>query len=379
MPRATLTNVILPYLHMSELLGRLVLVHAVALGAYLVGSRLVLPLDATQLPRVLLPAYEFLALLNEGTPWYFVPLPLWIITAAMSRRRYAIIAVAGLAACFLWLYGPLFIPKSLPGSTPNTQGATRLRVMTFNVSNLSSQVRPPALVLDIIEEADADLLLLQEISPELSEVLAETLLATYPYQQLEPHAGFDGMGVLSRHPFDVGALDALESRPARMQHVVMRVEGQDVHVVHVHFRPPRPRILPLPYAPFPILTGLSNQVRRDEVIRLVDTLHSNGLFMDHLVVAGDFNLSDQTPEYRQLIRSGLTDAHRAVGWGFGHTWPVVAFTPYAGRITLPPIALIRLDYVLYSPSISARSIRIGGDSAASDHAPLVADLALLPR
>ena len=32
----------------------------------------------------------------------------------------------------------------------------------LNVSNLSSQVRPPARVLDIIEKADADLLLLQE-------------------------------------------------------------------------------------------------------------------------------------------------------------------------------------------------------------------------
>ena len=128
---------------MSRLLSRVALVHAVALGAYLLASRLVLPLDATQVPRLLLPAYEFLALLNEGTPWYFALLPLWMIAAAVSKRRSAIIAVVGLAACFLWLYGPLFIPKTLPGSTPTTQGETRLRVMTFNVSNLSSQVRPP--------------------------------------------------------------------------------------------------------------------------------------------------------------------------------------------------------------------------------------------
>ena len=95
---------------MLKLLSRLALVYAVALGAYLAASRLVLPLEAAQLPRVLLPVYELLAMLNEGTPWYFVPLPLWIITATVSRRRYAIIAVVGLVACFLWLYGPLFIP-----------------------------------------------------------------------------------------------------------------------------------------------------------------------------------------------------------------------------------------------------------------------------
>ena len=364
---------------MLKLLCRLSLVHAIALGAYLVASRLVLPLEATQLPRVLLPVYELLAMLNEGMPWYFVPLPLWIIAAAVSRRRYAIIAVVGLVACFLWLYGSLFMPKPLPGSTPIAQNAPRLRMMTFNVSNLSSQVRPPARVLDIIEEADVDLILLQEISPELSEVLAETLSSTHPYQELRPHERFDGMGVLSRHPFSTGALDTATDRPVRMQHVVVRVQGQVVHVLHVHFWPPRPRILPLPYAPFPILTGLSTQVRRDEVTGLVNALHNHDLVAEHLVVAGDFNLSDQTPEYRQLIHSGLTDAHRTVGWGFGHTWPVVAFTPYAGHITLPPLALIRLDYVLSSPSVAARNIKIGGDSAASDHAPLVTALALLPR
>ena len=97
------------------------------------------------------------------------------------------------------------------------------------------------------------------------------------------------------------------------------------------------------------------------------------------MVAGDFNLSDQTPEYRQLIGSGLTDAHRTVGWGFGHTWNAGPFTPYVGRFTLSPFPLIRLDYVLYSPSVAARSIRLWADSAASDHAPLVADLALLSR
>ncbi len=357
---------------MLKLLSRLALVYAVALGAYLAASRLVLPLEATQLPRVLLPVYELLAMLNEGTPWYFVPLPLWIITATVSRRRYAIIAVVGLVACFLWLYGPLFIPKTLPGSTPIAQGETRLRVMTFNVSNLSSQVRPPARVLDIIEKADADLLLLQEITPELSESLVDALSATYPYQQLEPHARFDGMGVLSRHPFAAGALGMSAGRLTRMQ-------DQAIHVVHVHFGPPRPRIVRLPYVPIPIVAGLSPQARRDEATWLVDALRGHDLVTEHLVVAGDFNLSDQTPEYRQLIGSGLTDAHRTVGWGFGHTWPVVAFTPYASRLTLPPVALIRLDYVLYSPSMAARSIRIGGDSAASDHAPLVTDLALLPR
>ena len=336
LPRTTSTDAILPYQLMLKLLSRVALVHAVALGAYLLASRLMLPLDATQVPRLLLPAYEFLALLNEGTPWYFVPLPLWMIAAAVSKHRSAIIAVVGLVACFLWLYGPLFIPKSLPGSMPNSRGETRLRVMTFNVSNLSSQVRPPALVLDIIEEADADLLLLQEISPELSEVLAETLSATHRYQKLEPHAGFEGMGILSRYPMAVGALNSADGRLERMQHVVIQVQGLAVHVVHVHFDPPRPRMLRLPRVPIPIVAGVSPQARRDETTWLVDALHSHGLVSEHLVVAGDLNLSDQTPEYRQLIGAGLTDAHRAVGWGFGHTWNAGPHTPYVGRFTLSP-------------------------------------------
>ena len=89
-----------------------------------------------------------------------------------------------------------------------------------------------------------------------------------------------------------------------------RMQDQAIHVVHVHFGPPRPRIVRLPYVPIPIVAGLSPQARRDEATWLVDALRGHDLVTEHLVVAGDFNLSDQTPEYRQLIGSGLTDAHR---------------------------------------------------------------------
>ncbi|MAG35354.1 MAG: hypothetical protein CL878_03770 [Dehalococcoidia bacterium] len=364
---------------MLEALCRLSFLHAAALGAYLVASRLVLQLESTQIPGVLFPAYELLAMLNEGTPWYFVPLPLWVIIAVLSRRPHAIIGTLILVACFLWMYGLLLIPRPLFPPTPTDQVESQLRVMTFNVSNFPSHVRPPASVLAVIEDASPDLLLLQEITPELSQSLAETLSSTYPYQHLQPHARYDGMGVLSRYPLASGPLNESADRPARMQHVVVRMQDQVLHVVHVHFRPPRPRILRPPYSPFPILTGLSTQVRRDEVTGLVRELNSHDLVTEHLVVAGDFNLSDQTPEYRHLMHSGLTDAHWAAGWGFGHTWPAATFAPFAGRLTLPSLALIRLDYVLYSPSIAAHSVRIWAESAASDHAPLVTDLALLSR
>ncbi len=89
-----------------------------------------------------------------------------------------------------------------------------------------------------------------------------------------------------------------------------------------------------------------------------------------VVLLGDFNLTDQTDQYRRITGS-LRDAHRAAGWGFGHTFPA------HGRIyVLPiPVPLIRIDYVFYSPGLAAIETHLG-ENAGSDHRPVIATLTL---
>ena len=55
--------------------------------------------------------YNLVTLLNEFTPWFFLPLPLWLLTLLIARRRSALLATALPWAMFLVLYGELFVPR----------------------------------------------------------------------------------------------------------------------------------------------------------------------------------------------------------------------------------------------------------------------------
>jgi endonuclease/exonuclease/phosphatase (EEP) superfamily protein YafD len=85
-----------------------------------------------------------------------------------------------------------------------------------------------------------------------------------------------------------------------------------------------------------------------------------------LVVAGDFNASVDHPGMRQLLATGLRDAHEVAGAGRPVTWP-------NGRM-LPPF--VQLDHVLVRglDVESADDVRVPG----SDHDAVIAHL-VVPR
>ncbi len=83
-----------------------------------------------------------------------------------------------------------------------------------------------------------------------------------------------------------------------------------------------------------------------------------------VVLAGDLNAVPEAPELAPLL-GAFADAWTRAGDGPGFTIPVEA----PNR---------RIDYVLTSPEIEARSARVIATTA-SDHLPVVADLAVPKR
>lgn len=93
---------------------------------------------------------------------------------------------------------------------------------------------------------------------------------------------------------------------------------------------------------------------------------------DPTIVVGDCNMSDLSTAYRQM-RTTFNDAHRAAGWGLGHT----RYRPTFYGL-LPPrrgFRMLRLDYIFYSPHFAALEAHVGPHGN-SDHRPMVARLAL---
>jgi endonuclease/exonuclease/phosphatase family metal-dependent hydrolase len=89
------------------------------------------------------------------------------------------------------------------------------------------------------------------------------------------------------------------------------------------------------------------------------------------IIAGDFNMSDQTVIYGE-ISAEMTDSFREAGTGSGNSWPVLVLDHITTLI--PP--LLRVDYIWHSQEFrTVEAFR--GPELGSDHLPLVAELELL--
>jgi endonuclease/exonuclease/phosphatase family metal-dependent hydrolase len=141
------------------------------------------------------------------------------------------------------------------------------------------------------------------------------------------------------------------------------VRGSALDLVTVHFQSPR--------------DGL-NAARREGldgaddwtgnyVLRLAQ---SRGLARDlagsrgPLVVAGDLNAPESSPVIQALLGIGLRDAFSIAGRGYGFTH---------GHSLRLRHDILRIDHILVSPEVEVLYSFVG-QSDATDHRPLIADL-----
>jgi vancomycin resistance protein VanJ len=312
---------------------------------YLIGV-----LEWTILRLLFLDRWWWLFLLNTVGVYLFVPLLLTVIVAAWTRRRmlWAGSVLALLAG--LGLFGPHFLPnrQDVDVSGP------RLTVMTFNVLGHNTD---PAPILDVIREADADLIAIQELNGPIAEAFHRELADAYPYRIFDPQPGVTGMGVLSRYPLTPTG----ETLPGEWPHTTPQVlemdfEGVPVTVIHAH--------------PFHTHFSLPNEMRRSIDRRDAQTQAIADFVADQtgpVVAPGDFNTPPQTTAYAHLTEN-LVDTWHQAGWGLGHTW--------SG--TFPLRWLIRIDYIFYSAAwrVTAIEAKIGPWDGTSDHRPVIATLVL---
>ena len=91
-----------------------------------------------------------------------------------------------------------------------------------------------------------------------------------------------------------------------------------------------------------------------------------------LIVAGDFNVTDQSDAYQQL-NAYLNNAHERAGWGFGFSFPAA---PHKKGLPIAPGPIYRLDHVFYNRHFVAYHAATLTQSGGSDHLPVIAELQL---
>jgi vancomycin resistance protein VanJ len=310
--------------------------------------------------------FWWLSLANTFAHLLFLPLLFLIPAALLFRLRSSALRLVPLAI----IGGMWFVPYYVPRSTDALTG-TSLKVLTFNVWGNNHDL---AQVENWLRAEDADVVLLQEISPTYATDRLPGLLDLYPYQEAQPDDTRSGGNItLSKYPIlSIDYIDlGIRNTPWPLR-MVIDVEGQAVAVYNIHLawpggypRLPVPRRLDNLYVR--VLLGFNDRLRNRQITQLLEHLKSETL---PYIVGGDFNTSDSSATYSQ-IAAQMHDSFREAGFGFGGSWPVSSVRGLPSFV--PP--LIRIDYIWHSDQFTAIDAR-QGPPLGSDHLAVVATLLL---
>lgn len=241
-----------------------------------------------------------------------------------------------------------FLPRAAAQDDAPPDAVAPLRLLTFNILYKNADIEALA---GVILDADADLVLAQEVGALAAADLPPALTDAYPYSAIyRGERERLGLAVFSRLP-----LLAQDYQPFAEQSSLLRVEvdyaGQPLAIYNVHLANP--------------LRGdrYDATTRGAAITALLDRL---GGETAPLVVAGDFNLTELDADYARLT-GVLVDSFRESGGGFGATFPVWSPLPFA-----------RLDYVFHSADLISRSAEVVATSGGSDHFPVRVELAPAP-
>ena len=286
-----------------------------------------------------------LAVLNTVAVYIFLPLlPLIVISTFSADRRLLFGLLIYPTFAFLWIFGPLFLPR-----LQSAPAGPRLKLMTYNV--LYSNEDYDAIAASI-RAIGPDVVGFEELTGA-HEGLPALLASEYPYATFSRDVKINDVGLISRYPIESAERFPLPPLNLAMR-VVLNVDGRRLQVFVVHQTANN-----YPLSQMPARAAERYAARAGETRRLAAELSS---LDGPAVLLCDCNLTDTSEAYRTL-NAVLADSFREVGWGLGHT-----IQPFEA-----PVALQRIDYVWHSREFFAVSAGVGPPGG-SDHRPVWAEL-----
>lgn len=301
------------------------------LATALVVAASVLPLGAR--------LYWTLELATHFRVQYLAATAVLLVLVAL-RRQWAACAVLVAAGTVSAASVLPYVPLAFASEPPVSAAAAPIKVLTVNVSFRQFSARR---LLEIIREANPDILVVQELTPHAETVLAE-LDTAFPNNRKFPAEGAYGIGVWSRFTLESSETFALGRVPA----IEARVRGPAgaFTLIGVHLRAP---------------TNARRAAARNQ--ELLELAARTAAIEGPLVVAGDFNVTPYSPYFVEWLEaSGLTDSRR--GRTLSVSWP-----------TMLPLAGIPIDHVTVNDAFTILSHR-RLPNFESDHYGVLVELAL---
>lgn len=297
-----------------------------------------------------------LGVVRELTPYLLAPAIL-LVAAGVLLRAWAPPALGLLSLVLVaTALKPVWLGRRHPARPP--LAPARFRILTLNAGG-NAGAPEVTRIERTVGVLDADIVALQELTPETLARLRDALAGRYAYC----HGGWPAV-VFSRLPIRAGCALRFPTRGSDAQRVEIDVAGRTLVLFNVHITRPGHE-LDGRLARFRLVRDY-DPTTRDADAALVQA-HA-GRASSACVLAGDLNATEWSHPYR-LLTTTLVDAFRAAARGWGNTYRL---SLWPGRRLRVPVA--RIDYVFHSRELVTLEARVGPDSG-SDHLPVVADLA----
>ena len=305
--------------------------------------------------------YPVFVILNAAAVYYFLPLPIVVLAALLIRRREMWIGAGIGVFLFAFLWGGLFLPRGRAAK----EDEPTLTVMTYNALGYNEAVGDSVAV---IEHADADVVVLQEVNGLLARALGDALGHAYPYQVLDPYDDVRGMGVISKLPLRLTGEELPLEWVGTPQ--IVEIEWAEKRVMLVNFHMWAVGLGSLRYI------EMNARVKEAQALCLLEYALTAGRD-GPVILAGDANATPQSDVYRMLA-GWLKDSWAEAGYGLGHTFPASREPDGAGPsyygIPLPQ-GLFRIDYVFHSADLKTINAFVAPYNGFSDHRALTVVLA----
>lgn len=271
-------------------------------------------------------------------PWLLAPTAVALFLALLTRWRTGIVWCLAVLALLAWFIQPYGSPDEPHGPT-----LAGFRVLTSNVEFGQGT----GSLVPVIRTRRPDVVFVEECEYTCQARLRRDVGTAYPYRQAVVAGGSGGSLILSRFP-----LEGTAGVPGTMgmPGAVADVQGHPVRLQLAH--------------PMPPLPGQVDLWRR-ELGRLRDAAAAT---RTPLILAGDFNSSQDHAAFRRILATGLRDAARLAGHDRTPSWPSRTAAVIGTQI----------DHVLVSRNFSASGARFLHVSD-TDHRALVVDVTLHQR
>jgi endonuclease/exonuclease/phosphatase (EEP) superfamily protein YafD len=286
---------------------------------------------------------------NAFTLYIYLPAYFVFAYAVWTRRWWLATASAAAVACHMMWVSPDFraaTPYVAPESTA-AGAVVPLKIYYANVRGGSNMQMD-----EVFAEARAtnpDVIVLVELqSYWWRTLMARGPVPGYPYGTNLPNRNSGDVAVFSRLPVRRMEEVIIETRSSLVLDIPLEQGASprgEVQLVALHSPRPKPSMIDNYY------------VFWEQMLPIIADRHGPQ------VVIGDFNATQHSRVYAELLALGLRSAHVDRGRGYVTTWP-------NGVRPFPPI---RIDQAMLSPEVECVSVAEAAGPG-TDHKPLVLDL-----